>query len=87
MKIFVDENRLFEEIGEMLKKRQNRTNVIKEKLNIKYSVSYYVTCNLLNWYGHLQRMGKERIPKTKVMMPRQKKQKKKRELRKDLEIC
>ena len=36
-------------------------NVIREKMNIKNSVSYYIRCKQLNWYGHVQRMDQERL--------------------------
>ena len=38
-------------------------NVIGEKMNIKNSVIGYIRYKQLNWYGHLQRMDQERLPK------------------------
>ena len=46
----------------MLKIRKNRNNVIREKISIKNSVLDYIRYKTLNWYGHVQRMDKEKIP-------------------------
>ena len=39
-------------------------NVIREKMNIKTSVLDYIRYTPLNWYGHVQRMDQERLPRT-----------------------
>ena len=47
----------------MLKIRKNRYNVIKEKMNIKNSVLDYIRYKQLTWYGHVQTMNQERLPR------------------------
>ena len=41
-----------------------RNNVIREKMNIKNSVLDYIRYKQLNWYGHVQRMNEEKLPRT-----------------------
>ena len=38
-------------------------NVIREEMNIKNSVLDYMKYKQLNWYGHVQRMNEERLPR------------------------
>ena len=40
-----------------------RNNVFREKMDIKNSVLDYVRYKQLNWYGHVQRIDKERLPR------------------------
>ena len=40
-----------------------RKNVIREKINIKNSVLDYIRHKRLNWYGHVQGMDRERLPR------------------------
>ena len=40
-----------------------RNNVFREKMNIKNSILDYVRYKQLNWYGHVQRMDDERLPR------------------------
>ena len=47
----------------MFKIRKNWNNVIREKINIKNSVLDYISYKQLNWYGHVQRMDQERLPR------------------------
>ena len=47
-------------------RKKNRNNVIREKINIKKFVLDYIRYNKLNWYGHVQRMVKERLPRKKL---------------------
>ena len=42
---------------------KNRNNVIREKMNITNSVLDYIRYKQLNWYGHVQRMDQERLPR------------------------
>ena len=42
---------------------ENRNNVIREKINIKSSVLDYIRYKQLNWYGHVQRMNEEKLPR------------------------
>ena len=37
--------------------------LLEEKMNIKDSVLGYIRYNQLNWYGHVQRMDEERLPR------------------------
>jgi hypothetical protein len=62
IKTYVDGNGFSEEIGQMFKIRKNR-NVIREKMDIKNSVLDYMKYKQLNWYGHVQRMDQERLPR------------------------
>ena len=43
--------------------RNVRNNVIREKMNIKNSVLDYIRYKQYNWYGHMQRMDQERLPR------------------------
>ena len=63
IKIYVNENVLSEEIGEMFKIRKNTNNVVREIIDIKNSVLDYIGYNELNWCGHVQRMDQERLPR------------------------
>ena len=36
-----------------------RNNVLREKINLKNSVIYYIRYKDLNWYGHVQRWTKK----------------------------
>ena len=48
----------------MLKIRKKiRNNVIREKMNIKNSVLNYIRHKQLNWYGQVQRMNEEKLPR------------------------
>ena len=47
----------------MFKIKKIRNNVIGEKINIKNSVLDYMRYQQLNWYGHVQRMDQERLPR------------------------
>ena len=38
-----------------------RNTVIRKEINVKYSVTDYVTYKQLNWYGHIRRMPEERV--------------------------
>ena len=40
-----------------------KNNVIREKVDIKNSVLGYMRYSQLNWYGHVQRMDEERLPR------------------------
>ena len=40
-----------------------RNNVIREKMNNKNSVVDYIRYKQLNWYGDVQRMDEERLPR------------------------
>ena len=42
-----------------------RNNVIREKMNIKSTVLDYIRCKQLNWYGRVQRINEERLPRKK----------------------
>ena len=42
---------------------KTRNNVIREKMNIKNSVLDYIKYKQLNWYGHVQRMEQESLPR------------------------
>ena len=47
----------------MFKIRKITNNVIREKMNIKNSVSHYIRYKQLKWYGQVQRMDEERFPR------------------------
>ena len=40
-----------------------RDNVIREKMNIKHSVLDYVRYKQLIWYGQVQNMDQEKLPR------------------------
>ena len=56
-------------------------NVIRETVNIKNSVLNYVRYQQLNWYGHVQRMNEERLPRKKLKLEEEEEEEKE-----DLEI-
>ena len=41
-------------------------NVIRGKMNIKNLVLGYIRYKKLNWYGHVQRMNEDRLPRNMV---------------------
>ena len=57
---YIDGNWFFEEIGEMLKIRENRNDVIREKMDLKNSVLHYLRYELLKCYGHGQKKNDEK---------------------------
>ena len=42
---------------------KNINNAIREKMSIKNYVLDYIRYKQLNWYGHVQRMDQERLPR------------------------
>jgi hypothetical protein len=51
----------------MLKIIKYRNNVIREKINIKNSVSDYLRYKQLNWYSYVRGMNVERLPQKKKL--------------------
>jgi hypothetical protein len=66
---------IFEEIGQILKIRKNRNNIIREKNNIKNSVPGYVRYKQLKRYDHVRRMNEERLTNNFGMVSTWKKEK------------
>ena len=50
-----------------------RNNIIKQKMNVTRSLLEDIKTKQLKWYGHVQRMEEERLPKCYEMEPTRKK--------------
>ena len=45
------------------RKDKIRNNIIKQKMNVTWSILEDIKTKQLKWYGHVQRMEERRLPK------------------------